>query len=319
MSKRLFAAVSTLALLAAAQTFAPGAHAEEGARVEEAGAVDSVVVVGSRAPARLAADSPAPVDVISGEVLQAQGYTDVNRALEFLAPSFNFPHSDTAPSAASTRAASLRGLSPDEVLVLVDGKRWHASSVVNFNAVFGRGSAPTDLGAIPMSAVARIEILRDGAAAQYGSDAIAGVINIVLRTDLGGTASVQSGITEQGDGQNTTASITDGFKLGDRGRINLTGEARYRNSTNRATIDSRYGRITTEQGDPDSLDLNLAANGVYDLGGAEFYGDLIYDHRKSTSPAQYRAPSTAPALPLRPAVPPTSSRFSRICGTKPSG
>ncbi len=290
MSRCLFAAVSALALLSGAEAQAQDAPSQS------AGAVESVVVVGSRAPGRLAVDSPAPVDVISAQTLQNQGFTDINRALEFLAPSFNFPHSDTAPSAANTRAASLRGLSPDEVLVLVNGKRWHSSSVVNFNAVFGRGSVPTDLGAIPLSAVSRIEILRDGAAAQYGSDAIAGVINIVLRSDLGGSASVQGGETSRSDGQNGTATLSDGFALGDRGRINLTGEVRYRNSTNRATIDSRYNRITTEQGDPDSLDLNFAADASYDLGGAQAYGDAIYDHRKSVSPAQFRAPTVAPTI-----------------------
>lgn len=183
------------------------------------------------------------------------------------------------------------------MLVLVNGKRWHSSSVINFNNVFGRGSTPTDLGAIPISAVARIEVLRDGAAAQYGSDAIAGVINIVLRSDLEGVASIQSGLTEQGDGQNTTAAISKGFALGGRGRITLTGEARYRNSSNRAQIDSRYGRVTNQQGDPDSLDLSAAANGRYALGGGvELYGDAVYDHRKSISPAQFRAPTVAPLI-----------------------
>jgi len=295
MSTRLFAAAGLAALMmgmAGREAFAQEARPQQ-----DLGSLDALVVVGSRAPARLAAQSSAPVDVISAEALQAQGFSDVNRALEFLAPSFNFPHSDTAPSAANTRAASLRGLGPDEVLVLVNGKRWHASSVVNFNNVWGRGTVPTDLGAIPLSAVARIEILRDGAAAQYGSDAIAGVINVVLKSGPGGLAEVQGGQTSRGDGQNLSGAVEGGIALGDRGRINLTGEVRYRNSTNRATIDSRYGRITTEQGDPDSLDLNFAANGVYDIGaGVQVYGDAIYDHRRSVSPAQYRAPNVATAV-----------------------
>ncbi|WP_343699006.1 TonB-dependent receptor [Caulobacter sp.] len=282
---RLLATTNAFALLAAA------AHAQDAAQLDE------VVVVGSRAPARLATDSPAPVDVISAETLAAQGFDDVNRALAFIAPSFNFPRGATGPSAANTRAASLRGLAPDQVLVLVNGKRWHGSSVINFNNVFGRGSVPTDLGAIPMSAVARIEILRDGAAAQYGSDAIAGVINIVLRTDRGGHAAVQAGRTEKGDGGTLTASLGYGLALGERGRLNLNAEIRSRNSTNRAAIDSRYGRLTTEQGDPDSLDVGLAADGQYDLGsGVTLYGDLVYDRRRSTSPAQYRAPTIAPAV-----------------------
>ena len=282
---RLLATTSAFALIAAA------AHAQETAQLEE------VVVVGSRAPARLATDSPAPVDVISAETLAAQGFDDINRALAFIAPSFNFPRGATGPSAANTRAASLRGLAPDQVLVLVNGKRWHASPVINFNNVFGRGSVPTDLGAIPMSAVARIEILRDGAAAQYGSDAIAGVINIVLRTDQEGHAAIQAGRTEEGDGGTVTASLGYGFTLGERGRLNLSAEVRSRNSTNRAAIDARYGRLTTEQGDPDSLDIALAADGAYDLAGdITLYGNLIYDRRRSTSPAQYRAPTVAPGV-----------------------
>lgn len=115
---RLFATTSAFALLA---TAAGGAQAQETAQLEE------VVVVGSRATARLVTDSPAPVDVISAETLAAQGFDDISRALAFIAPSFNFPRGATGPSAANTRAASLRGLAPDQVLVLVDGKRWHAS------------------------------------------------------------------------------------------------------------------------------------------------------------------------------------------------
>lgn len=263
-----------------------------------AAAADEVVVVGSRVQARLATQSPAPVDVISGETLRSQGFTDVNRALQFLAPSFNYPRAATGPSAASTRAATLRGLAPDQLLVLVNGKRWHSSAVITFNNEVGRGSTPTDLGAIPMSAVARIEILRDGAAAQYGSDGIAGVINIVLKSSASeGLSGIQTGLTDKGDGQNTTAFLNKGFKLGDAGFLNLTGEVRYRNSSNRAGIDSRFGRVTNQQGDPDTLDFNFAANGAYAVaGGVEVYGDAVYDRRKGISPAQYRAPTISPSL-----------------------
>ena len=283
-------ALGTLASILAAGA----ACAQEGTT-----ALDEIVVVGSRAAGRVVADSPAPVDVISAEALQAQGFADLSRALQVLSPSFNYPRSATAPSAANTRAVSLRGLAPDQVLVLVNGKRWHASSVINFNNVIGRGSTPTDLNAIPLSAVARVEILRDGAAAQYGSDAIAGVINIVLKSDAAGAlVSAQGGVTDQGDGQNATLSLSQGFDLGGRGALTVAAEARYRNSTNRAGVDSRYGRVTNEQGDPDSLDLAVLANGTYALTeGVEAYGYLVYDRRKSTSPAQYRAPNISVLYP----------------------
>lgn len=255
-----------------------------------------IIVTGTRGTARLADESPSPVDVFDAEALQARGLNDLNRTLQFLAPSFNYPRTATGPSGANTRAATLRGLAPDQTLVLVNGKRWHLSSVLNFNNVVGRGSVPVDLGSIPVSAIERVEILRDGAAAQYGSDAIAGVINITLRKGVGGFAAVQSGITERGDGRATTFAVNTGWRFGDGGFANLTTEIRDRAATNRAGIDSRFGRITSEQGDPDSRDVAFAFNGAVPLGAVELYGDAIYDRRRSVSPAQYRAPSIAPAL-----------------------
>ncbi|SOB79446.1 iron complex outermembrane recepter protein [Sphingomonas guangdongensis] len=256
-----------------------------------------IVVVGSRAPGRLGSETASPVDILSADELAARGLSDLSRTLQFLAPSFNFPRSATAPSAANTRAATLRGLSPDQVLVLVNGKRRHSSSVVNFNNVVGRGSVPYDLNTIPVSAIERVEILRDGAAAQYGSDAIAGVINIVLKSGAAsGFADVQSGITERGDGRTLTAALNHGFALGDDGSLNVTAELRERGATNRAGIDSRYGRLTGEQGDPDSVDLNAAASLRQAIGSVELYGDATYDRRRSRSPAQFRVPTTAPAI-----------------------
>lgn len=258
---------------------------------------DQIVVVGSRGEGRLATESAAPVDLFSSEDLAARGMDDLSRTLQFLAPSFNYPRSATAPSAANTRAATLRGLAPDQMLVLINGKRRHGSSVLNFNNVVGRGSVPVDLNTIPASAIERVEILRDGAAAQYGSDAIAGVINITLRDDAGGGfASLQGGLTERGDGETLTAAINRGIALG-AGSLNFTAELRDRNRTNRAGIDSRFGRITNEQGDPDSLDINLVVSLTQDLGSAELYGDATYDHRRSTSSAQYRAPTVSALYP----------------------
>ena len=187
-------------------------------------AIDDVLVVGSRVPGRLATGTAAPVDVFTGEALAARGFTDLGKILGFLAPSFNYPRSQTAPSSSSTRGFSLRGLGPDQVLILVNGRRRHASSVLNFNNGVGRGTVPVDINTIPVAAIARIEVLRDGAAAQYGSDAIAGVINIVLRSDAGGgEATATAGVTEDGDGQSEVFTARLGLLLGDDGFVTLTG------------------------------------------------------------------------------------------------
>ena len=145
-------------------------------------AAEEIVVTGTRAEGRDALASWAPIDVVSERELEETGYIDLNRALNFLEPSINFPRAATTASAANTRPITLRGLSPDQTLVLVNGKRRHTNAVLNVNNTVGRGSAGVDLDTIPQSAIARIEVLRDGAAAQYGSDAIAGVMNFKLKS-----------------------------------------------------------------------------------------------------------------------------------------
>jgi iron complex outermembrane receptor protein len=261
-------------------------------------ALAEVVVVGTRGTPRLATESSAPIDLIDGEQLRAAGFSDLSKALQFLAPSVNFPRSATAPSAANTRGVTLRGLSPDQVLVLVDGRRRHASSVLNFNNVVGRGTVPVDLNTIPLSAVERVEILRDGAAAQYGSDAIAGVVNIVLRGgDSPAFTAVQGGATENGDGETFIVSAGTDFAVGEGGSLTVTAESRYRDFTNSAGIDSRVGRVTNRQGDPESLDLGFVANARMPLGDNDFYGNVIVSKRDSESAAQYRAPNVSALYP----------------------
>lgn len=283
---------------------------------QEADTGNDIIVLGTRSEGRLATKSPAPIDSFSSETLQARGLNDISRVLQFLAPSFNYARSATAPSAANTRAASLRGLAPDQILVLVNGKRWHGSSVVNFNNVIGRGSVPVDLNAIPVSAIARVDILRDGAAAQYGSDAIGGVINITLKSGVdAGFISVQSGLASRGDGATQIATINHGFAIGPNGSLNLTAEIRDRNATNRAGIDSRYNRITTVQGDPDSTDVSFAGSFRQDLGDAELYADGVYNHRRSISAAQYRAPTISPVVYPRGFIPRIRLKLDDIGGT----
>src|ERR671917_1687651 len=128
-------------------------------------------------------DAPVPVDVLTAADIQATGLTETAQIIQRLAPSVNFPRATISDGTDHVRPATLRGLGADQVLVLVNGKRRHTSALVNVNGSIGRGQAAVDLNAIPASMIDRIEVLRDGAAAQYGSDAIAGVINIVLKSD----------------------------------------------------------------------------------------------------------------------------------------
>lgn len=263
----------------------------------EAG-VAELVVVGSRGAPRLATETAAPVDVLSGAEVAARGHNDLTKVLEFLSPSFNYPRSSSGPSVAGARPATLRGLSPDQVLVLVNGKRRHASSIITFNNGAYRGAVPVDYNTLPITAIGRVEILRDGAAAQYGSDAIAGVVNIVLRDDAeGGQASVQYGETERGDGQTTIVTSRQGFRLGESGFLTLTGEVRDRGDTNAAEIDPRFGRITSTFGDPQTTDVDVTANAELPLAGdTRLYGFATYARRDSEMSPLFRAPTVAPAF-----------------------
>ncbi len=154
----------------------------------------TIIVTGARSANRTVANSPVPVDVISADQIMNSGQTETNKILNQLVPSFNFPQPSIADGSDALRPATLRGLSPDQTLVLINGKRRHVSALLNINGTVGRGSAAVDLNLIPGIAISRVEVLRDGAAAQYGSDAIAGVINIQLKNaSHGGTASVTWG------------------------------------------------------------------------------------------------------------------------------
>lgn len=186
----LLASVSAICLTlpAAAQVAAPVS-----AQGDAAESQDTIVVTGSRIPGRTIADSPVPVDVIGGEQLTNAGYTETNKLLNQLVPSFNFPQPSITDGTDSLRPATLRGLAPDQTLVLVNGKRRHQAALLNLNGSVGRGSGAVDLNEIIPIAIDRIEILRDGASSLYGSDAIAGVINIQLSKRKGVRGSVTYG------------------------------------------------------------------------------------------------------------------------------
>jgi iron complex outermembrane recepter protein len=197
--------------------------------------LENIVVIGSRNQTRTKLETPVPVDVIPiSQVINEVGQVDVNQILTYLAPSFQSSRQTISDGTDHIDPASLRGLGPDQVLVLVNGKRRHQSSLVNVNGTVNRGTVGTDMSAIPPSAIERIEILRDGAAAQYGSDAIAGVINIVLKQEAAAMqASSMTGIHLAGDGQMVQAAVNYGFKLAEKGYVNVTGEFSDRGFTNR--------------------------------------------------------------------------------------
>lgn len=283
--------------------------------VSQAGAqeIEDVFVLGSRAPGRTAQDMPVPVDNLTSESMEATGQTEVGRMLQSLAPSFNFPSSSISDGTDALRPATLRGLGPDQTLVLVNGKRRHQASLIHINTSVGRGATGTDMNAIPASSIKRIEVLRDGAAAQYGSDAIAGVINIVLNDTIDqGRLSISQGQYSEGDGATTNIDISNGFALGDTGYLNLTLNLRDRENTNRAGLhgscqfsgctdvdgdgileagDPREltaPRQTFRIGDADSEQTAFTVNTGMELGEGELYGFLTYSSRENQSGAFFR-------------------------------
>jgi iron complex outermembrane receptor protein len=210
--------------------------------------IDLITVIGSRNATRTKLETPVPVDIIPvASLINEIGQVDINQILNYVAPSFQSARQTISDGTDHVDPGQLRGLGPDQVLILVNGKRRHQSALVNVNGTVNRGTVGTDLAAIPASAIERIEILRDGAAAQYGSDAIAGVINIVLKQStnvLDGIVAYGTNITRYDknfalfklqnntndpsvgvtDGQTIQAALNYGIKLGEKGFVNLTGE-----------------------------------------------------------------------------------------------
>ncbi len=271
---------------------------------------DEFVVVGSRT-VRTALETPAPVDIISEREIHGSGETEINQTLRHLVPSFNVSHQTISDGTDHINPASLRGLGPDQVLVLINGKRRHASALVHVNGTFGRGTVGVDLNAIPKAAIARVEILRDGAASQYGSDAIAGVVNIVLKSSAEGIR-VNSllGTTGEGDGDQVKVDVNTGFSFGEGGYVNVTSEFLDRGRTTRGGLYT--GKIYAD-GIEDETMLNARGqtredfsmkigqskatvgaafyNAVYPLtDGAQFYSFGGLSHRRGKAAGFYRLP-----------------------------
>ncbi len=278
---------------------------------------DHIRVIGSRAAASSVLDSPLPVDIFSGEDLRAAGAVgnELGEALAILAPSFNFPRQSNSVTSDHVRAAQLRGMNPDQVLVLVNGKRRHPSAVVNDNTKIGRGTNAFDFNTIPLSAVLRVEILRDGASAQYGSDAIAGVINIVLddhpdelRTgaSFGGhrarVGPIDRTVT---DGQTFHVYLNHGVPVLGTGFLRYGAEFTTRNATNRAGLDqispfipqteanlAFRGQQTHRVGDPNSDAFSAWFNGEIPSGQSVFYGFGTLALRQTDGADIFRHPET---------------------------
>lgn len=263
--------------------------------------VDEIVVTGTRVANRSRLDTLAPVDVVSAATLQNRGTTEFAAALAQSVPSLSFPRPAVTDGTDSIRPATLRGLQPDQTLVLVNGTRRHASALVNVNGSVGRGAAAVDLNAIPTGALAQVEVLRDGASAQYGSDAIAGVVNLRLKeASSGGGASVTygqyftevetaRGSRDEEDGQTVTASAWQGLALGSDGFLTLSAEYLQRDPTNRSDFDPRPaagGAVSARLGDPEVEQWTVFANAGKPLSGTwEAFGWAGYQDRDSESAA----------------------------------
>jgi iron complex outermembrane recepter protein len=323
----LLAAAATIAVTSGAQT----AWAQEETAAEEARTLETVVTVGTRVANRSALDTAAPVDVVSAEAIQNIGVGELNQALSVNLPALNFPRPALTDGTDSVRPAALRGLSPDQTLVLVNGKRRHTASLVNVNGSIGRGASAVDLNTIPNLAVGGVEVLRDGASALYGSDAIAGVVNVRLReASEGGSVSASYGwreteysapvITptapgvpnpgpeftrERSDGNIWTIGGWKGLSLGESGFLTLTGEYKDQRHTERSGYDHRQqypagnaaseaiiNRFNAWTGEPELEQLSLFANAGYDLAnGAELYGWASFQDRETISAGFFRLPS----------------------------
>jgi len=247
------------------QDVSPAGSATLDVRMElPAFALEGIEVVGTRRANRSIVETPVAIDVIDiAEATRTTGQLDVNQLLHYAAPSFNANRQSGADGADHVDPASIRGLGPDQTLVLINGKRRHQSSLINIFGSRGRGNTGTDLNAIPLAAIERIEILRDGASAQYGSDAIAGVMNVVLKETVNEfSGSIATGFfnasppsnlgvlrPEKMDGENVQISANYGIPVGQGGFVNLTGEYLTKQRTNRPADPAEFSIYRRQFGD----------------------------------------------------------------------
>ncbi|MBN2824249.1 MAG: TonB-dependent receptor plug domain-containing protein, partial [Campylobacterales bacterium] len=258
--------------------------------------------IGSRSGERDSLNSDVPIDVITAEQIRHSGSLELSQILQKYIAGFNYPSPSIKDGTDHSKPFTLRGLNADQVLVLINGKRLHQSSLIHVNGTIGRGSSSVDLSTIPIAAIERVEILRDGAAAQYGSDAIAGVINVILKGyGHKNQLSTTYGETKEGDGQTKQVDLFYSVALQYDGFINITGEFRDNQATNRAGADPRdqYPKgdprnalpdpINMKYGDPEAQNILLALNSeIITKNGTTFYAHGIFNKRQSEAGAIFR-------------------------------
>jgi iron complex outermembrane receptor protein len=270
--------------------------------------IEEIITTGSRRKARSASDTPAPVDVIGADQLTNQGGNNIVDALSAIVPSFTAHVQPNSGTATSIRPANLRGLSPDATLVLVNGKRRHRAAVVvtaSSSNGLARGSQPVDISTIPAIALKRVEVLRDGASAQYGADAIAGVLNFIPRDDTdGGSVEAKYGQYGEGDGETVQLSGTYGMTLGSSGHLNISAEISDVDGTSR-TVQRDDAAALVAAGNTDVIDpvqiwgspeisddIKLFINvGVEAGDNAEFYAFGGYSEKRTDGTFFYRNPN----------------------------
>ncbi|MFN5699892.1 MAG: TonB-dependent receptor plug domain-containing protein, partial [Betaproteobacteria bacterium] len=245
MSLRQLRSVRPLAVAAAAAlaALAQMTHAQSSVaaapKAEEASDTTTISVTGSRVNTRVLSESATPVDLVRRDELLSTGQLQLQNALAVTVPSFSVSKPSTAGALDFTSSPTLRGLGPGDLLLMVNGKRRHSTAALNLNNQIGRGDVGYDFNTLPPLAIGRVEVLRDGASAIYGADAVAGVINVILDKSMDRIASFTTGVTSKGDGFNADASLGFGIKMGESGVLRTTVRLQEREKSNRADFDTR--------------------------------------------------------------------------------
>ena len=329
--------VTAVAIALAAIT---GVSTPSFAQTEEA--IEEIVTIGSRRQARSAADTTAPVDVISNNDILDNATSDISDIIRAVVPSYQVNTQPISDAATIVRPANLRGLSPDNTLVLLNGKRRHRAAVISFlGGGIADGAHGPDIGIFPAIGLKQVEVLRDGASSQYGADAIAGVINFALRDDReGGAVEVKYGSTYEGDGDNYRIAANLGFALGSEGFLNVSGEFGEADGTfrsvqrddaaaliangNAAVGDISVNTITDEVvqywGQPDvDDDLKLFFNSAFKIAeGVEGYAFGNYAERTVTGGFFFRNPTDRSGVFTGPTVDPATGFLSTAADAVPS-
>ena len=281
--------------------------------VKEDNALDEIVVTGSRTPARSNTKSPLPIDVVSAKDLISTGQTSFDKALQYKIPSFNTVQTPVNDATSLLDPYEIRNMGPSRTLILINGKRKNLSALLYTQTSPGRGETGADISGIPTDAIKSIEILRDGASAQYGSDAIAGVMNIILKDNVnGGSATIRTGMTSEGDGEMFGVSVNNGSSIGeDKGFVNYTVDFSKTSLSNRPGTVNARGEANDFGADlsfveeflsrkPDAGNINGApetaaakflVNGAYNLSEeSKVYFNAAFINKKVNSFANYRTP-----------------------------